>query len=160
MSSTPPELFRAVCGRFATGVAVAACLDEAGTPHGLTVNSFTSVSLDPPLVLVCLDRKVQSLRAFERAPGFSINILRAEQQELSRRFSSVVEDRFENLAWRRGTHTGSPLFDEALGVFECRREQIVPAGDHLIFVGRVMEARCADGDPLLYFGGRYRELGK
>ena len=127
-------------------------------PHGLTVNSFTSVSLDPPLVLVCLDRKVQSLGVFERAAGFSINILRAEQQEISRRFASIVEDRFENLAWTGGAHTGAPLLGDALGVFECVREQIIPAGDHLIFLGRVVQARCSDGEPLVYFASRYRRL--
>ena len=158
LSSTPPDLFRTVCGRFATGVAVAACLDASGIPHGLTVNSFTSVSLEPPLVLVCLDHKVQSLAAFQSAPGFSINILRADQQDLSRRFSSVVEDRFENLDWTRGEHTGSPLFSAALATLECRREQVIPAGDHSIFLGRVVHARCTDGEPLLYFAGRYSWL--
>ncbi len=153
------DAFRRACGRFATGVAIATTMDAEGTPHGLTINSFSSVSLDPPLVLFCLDRASQALTAFEQSTGFIINLLHKEQQDLSQRFASHRGDRFAGLEWRRGL-TGAPVIPHSLAVIECKRHSMLDGGDHIIFLGEVVAVAARDGDPLLYFAGRYRHLGE
>ncbi|MBY0504711.1 MAG: flavin reductase family protein [Bryobacteraceae bacterium] len=161
MESTQPltaEAFRRACGRFATGIAVVTTLDAGGAPVGLTVNSFTSVSLDPPLVLFCLDRASQALPSFANANAFSINILEESQRDLSQRFAAREADRFAGLSYRLGT-LGAPVLPGVLAVLECRRHAVLEGGDHLIFLGEVIAADAGDGQPLLYFGGRYRLLG-
>src|ERR1051325_1519420 len=127
-----PDEFRRACGRFATGVTVATVLDENGIPHGLTVSSFTSVSLDPPLVLICLGHAVTMIDAFRRASHFGINVLAASQLELSERFARKGFDRFDGLRWEAGS-TGVPLLPGALAAIECIVEQRVRSGDHDIF---------------------------
>lgn len=149
--------FRRVCGAFATGVAVATVTGRDGKPHGLTVNSFTSVSLDPPLVLVCIGHKAATHGPFSTAPAFAVNILDESQRELSERFASSHPRRFEGVAWRNG-ETGAPVLEEALAVLECEAWRKMDAGDHTIFVGLVKRASVRDGRPLLYFGGKYRRL--
>ena len=151
------EEFRRVCGRFATGVAVASVTDERGAAHGLTVSSFTSVSLDPPLVLICLGNEVTMIEAFRHASHFGINILREEDRELSQRFATKGHDRFNGIAWRRGG-TGVPLIDCALATIECETHQRIASGDHDILVGRVVAAVVEDGAPLVYYASRYRKL--
>lgn len=153
------EAFRRACGRFATGVAIATTLDPAGTPCGLTINSFSSVSLDPPLILFCLDRTSQAVDAFSASSSFVINILDRSQRDLSQRFARRQEDRFDGLEWRRGL-SGAPVLPHCLAVLECRRHAVLEGGDHLIFVGEVVSVDARDGDPLLYFAGRYRQLGE
>ncbi|HLK51739.1 MAG TPA: flavin reductase family protein [Bryobacteraceae bacterium] len=151
------EDFRRACGRFATGVAIASVMDEAGTAHGLTVSSFTSVSLNPPLLLICLGQEVTMIEAFRRAPYFGINILREQDRELSQRFATKGLDRFNGIGWRPG-RTGVPLIDSALATIECETYQRFGSGDHDILVGRVVGTRVEEGTPLLYYASRYRKL--
>ncbi len=153
------EQFRRACGRFATGVAVATTVDEAGIPHGLTINSFTSVSLDPLLVLFCVDRAAQALAVFEGSNSFVINILDQSQRDISRQFATRQEDRFDGLLWRRGV-SGAPVLNQSLAILECRRHSVLDGGDHRIFLGEVIAVEAGDGDPLLYFAGRYRQLAE
>lgn len=152
-----PDEFRRACGRFATGVSIATVLDAEGTPHGLTVSSFTSVSLMPPLVLICLGHEVTVIDAFRSALHFGINVLSAAQQDISERFARKGFDRFNGLPWRKG-RTGVPLIPGALAGIECAAEQRIVSGDHDIFVGRMVHAAVEEGDPLIYFASAYREL--
>jgi flavin reductase (DIM6/NTAB) family NADH-FMN oxidoreductase RutF len=149
--------FRRACGRFATGVTIASVLDAKGAPHGLTVNSFASVSLDPPLILVCLGHDVSVIDHFRAANNFGINVLAEDQRHLSDRFARKGHDRFDGLAWQPG-ETGVPLLTGVLAAMECRTSQRFTAGDHDIFVGEMVAARVADGEPLIYFASRYRGL--
>jgi flavin reductase (DIM6/NTAB) family NADH-FMN oxidoreductase RutF len=149
--------FRRACGRFATGVAVATVLDGQSAPHGLTVSSFTSVSLEPPLVLICLGHAVTCIDLFRAAKYFGINVLRADQLELSERFARKGADRFDGTLWERG-ETGVPLIPGATAQMELAAHQRIASGDHDIFVGRMIRAVVRDGDPLLYFASAYREI--
>jgi flavin reductase (DIM6/NTAB) family NADH-FMN oxidoreductase RutF len=151
------EEFRRACGRFATGIAVATVLDALGRPHGLTVNSFSSVSLEPPLVLICVGRNVTVADAFRAAEFFGINVLAADQREISDRFARKGLDRFANIPWRRGK-TGSPLLAGVLASLECAVHQRIPSGDHEILVGEVVQAHVSEGSPLLFYASGYREL--
>lgn len=156
-SGHDPRTLRDALGCFATGVTVVTCLHE-GTPAGLTVNSFTSVSLEPPLLLVCIARRAASAAALTSAPNFAVNVLQTGQQPASIRFAAPGEDRFGATAWACG-EAGAPILEEALGVFECERYAVYDGGDHHILVGRVEKASFdARLDPLLYFRGRYRRL--
>jgi flavin reductase (DIM6/NTAB) family NADH-FMN oxidoreductase RutF len=149
---------RDALGCFATGVTVVTCVDSAGVPWGLTVNSFTSVSLDPPLLLVCLHKMAASAPALTLASHFAINVLQTGQQPASIRFSTRQEDRFGETPWSRG-EAGAPILADSLGVFECERFAVYDGGDHHILVGQVVKASFdASLDPLLYFRGRYRRL--
>ena len=150
--------FRRACSRFATGIAVTTTIGPGGEPHGLTVNSFTSVSLDPPTVLVCVDHRCNILQHFRANPYFGVNVLAADQQELSVRFAERVGDRFDGIGWRRGESSGVPLLDGSLAAFECKVSRIVESGDHAVFFGEVVAAEAGVGNPLLYFGGRYERL--
>jgi flavin reductase (DIM6/NTAB) family NADH-FMN oxidoreductase RutF len=154
-----PDDFRRACGRFATGVCVATVLDSQGIPHGLTVSSFTSVSLEPPLVLICLGHAVTVIDYFRSAKHFGINILSEEQQHLSDRFARKGLDRFNGLEWDRGV-SGVPLLPGALAAIECEVEQRVTSGDHDIFVGRMVRTVVEEGNPLIHHGGRYRGLSE
>jgi 4-hydroxyphenylacetate 3-hydroxylase, reductase component len=151
------EEFRRACGRFATGVTIASVLDREGTPHGLTVSSFTSVSLDPPLILICLGHAVSVIDIFRASSYFGINVLSESQRELSERFARKGEDRFNDLAWVRG-ETGVPLIPGVLANIECAMEQRVTSGDHDIFIGEMVASQVADGEPLIYYASRYRKL--
>jgi flavin reductase (DIM6/NTAB) family NADH-FMN oxidoreductase RutF len=157
-SGHDPSTLRDALGCFATGVTVVTCLDDGARPAGLTVNSFTSVSLDPPLLLVCLAKTAVSAPALTKAPFFAINVLQTRQQPASIRFSTRDEDRFGATPWSCG-EAGAPILEESLGVFECERFAVYDGGDHHILVGRVVKASFdAALDPLLYFRGRYRRL--
>ena len=156
-SGHDPRTLRDALGCFATGVTVVTCLND-GEPAGLTVNSFTSVSLDPPLLLVCIAKAAASAGALISAPHFAINVLQTGQQPASIRFSTRDEDRFGTTPWACG-EAGAPILEESLGVFECERFAVYDGGDHHILVGRVEKASFDAGlDPLLYFRGRYRRL--
>ena len=160
MASAPfdPGIFRQTLGRFATGITIVTACDAQGSPHGLTVNSFTSVSLAPPLVLFCIGKTSQSLESIMAANSFAINILSAEQEVISTRFASRLESRFDGVDWVPGV-TGSPLLAGALATLDCRKHQTVEAGDHYILIGEVMAtAFHDDADPLLYFASKYRRL--
>lgn len=152
-----PRVFRQVMGQFATGVTIVTTRDAAGHPRGLTVNSFSSVSLDPPLVLFCLVRSSANLEAFRAAEGFAVSILRREHRPLSDRFAKGGEDKFSEGRWRPGRY-GAPVLEDALATIECRRWATYEGGDHLIFVGQVEDLTPGEGDPLCFFRGRYTDI--
>ena len=157
-SGHDPRTLRDALGCFATGVTVVTCLDEAEAPAGLTVNSFTSVSLEPPLLLVCLHKEAASAPALVAASHFAINVLQTGQQPASITFSTRGEDRFGCTPWSRG-EAGAPILEESLCVFECERYAVYDGGDHHILVGQVVKASFDAGlDPLLFFRGSYRRL--
>ncbi len=152
-----PLVLRAALGQYATGVAIVATLDGNGRPVGLTVNSFASVSLDPPLVLWSLALTSAALPAFKACSHFAVNVLAAGQKELSIRFATTGLDRFAGLAWMPGLG-GAPLLDDCCAHFECRNETRHEGGDHLIFIGRVERFDHAEHPPLVFHGGLYRSL--
>jgi flavin reductase (DIM6/NTAB) family NADH-FMN oxidoreductase RutF len=157
-SGHDPRTLRDALGCFATGVTVVTCVDDGGRPAGLTVNSFTSVSLEPPLLLVCIHKKAASAAALTSASHFAINVLQTGQQPASITFSTRVEDRFGTTPWSCG-EAGAPILKDSLCVFECERFALYDGGDHHILVGHVVKASFDAGlDPLLFFRGRYRRL--
>ncbi len=152
------RLLRNALGRFATGVAIVTALDPDGQPIGLTVNSFSAVSLDPALALWCLDNRSHSLDAFRRASHHAIHILAADQVELSNRFATWQANRFADLCWQAGLG-GVPVFPACCAVFELANETAHAGGDHTIFVGRIERyAETPDLAPLLFHAGQYRQL--
>jgi len=157
MSIDHTEL-RRVMGHFATGVTVITTRDVDGKPYGLTANALCSVSLAPPLLLVCIDKRAESYPAFERSGLFAINILGLGHEALSRRFAVSGGDKFVDVSYRSGT-TGVPVLEGVLGVVECRVVAGHDAGDHTIYVGEVQHMEASQGDPLLFFRGKYRRLG-
>jgi flavin reductase (DIM6/NTAB) family NADH-FMN oxidoreductase RutF len=157
MAPVSSEEFRRACGRFATGVTIASVVDCQGAPRGLTVSSFTSVSLEPPLVLICLGHAVTNIEDFRRARYFGISILREPETSMASRFAQKGHDRFEGVDWLPG-ETGVPLLANALAVIECAVSQRIPCGDHDILVGEVVRTCVNEGAPLLHFAGRYGKL--
>ena len=158
MSKIEKQQFRRICGKFASGITIATVLDSGGSPHGMTANSFTSVSMTPPLVLVCVDHRTRILEHFRIGDHFGINILSASQKQLSDKFAGSGYDRFEGVTWHPG-QTGVPLLPEVLATIECSRVNVVTAGDHDIVIGEVLHANCEDGDPLVFYCSQYRSLG-
>jgi flavin reductase (DIM6/NTAB) family NADH-FMN oxidoreductase RutF len=147
--------FRDAMGCFATGVTVISTVNTEGRPVGMTVNSFSSVSLEPPLVLFCIDRGATNLAAFQSTGRYAINVLRQDQQSISNGFAGNGNVMFERIEYTM-SEDGCPLVPGAIAVFECEPESTFEGGDHLIFVGRVKSiARNMDDEPLLYFRGRY-----
>ena len=151
--------FRNALGRFTTGVTIVTCLDAAGQPVGLTANSFNSLSLDPPLLLWSLRSASPSMAAFVAAPRFAVNVLTESQVELSRCFASRSEDRFADVPWAQGEH-GSPVLAGCAAVFECETLSHQIAGDHRLFIGRVLACVESPLPPLLFQAGHYRLLGE
>lgn len=152
-----PDLFRKTCARFATGILIATVRGEDGTPYGLTVNSFTSVSCCPPLVLICIDYRSAILPHFRASSHYGINVLSEQQRDLSVRFSRPQPDRFDDLDWVPGD-TGVPLMRQCLAQMECSVSQVVESGDHAILIAEVVRVEYRDGNPLVYFGSAYRRL--
>ena len=142
---------------FATGVAVATTVDTDGAPVGITISSFNSVSLDPPLVLWSIARESYSYDAFIHADHFAVNILRLEQQALSAHFAQRRPDKFDGIATREGLN-GVPLLSDYAACFECRTEHRYDGGDHKILVGRVLRLDKREADPLVIYRGQF--LGK
>lgn len=154
------DRFREVLGRLAGGVAVVTSRHADGSPSGMTATAVCSVSLEPPLVLACLDVGANTHRAVEASGIFALHLLASGDAPLARRFGGEGEGKFEGLALGEAA-TGAPLLEEGLGYCDCSVVEAVPAGDHTIFVGRVEAAatRGVEGrSPLLYYRGRYREL--
>lgn len=156
MSFTSQE-FRKMMGRFATGVTIVTSRHQ-GSAFGMTVNSFTSVSLNPPLVLFCSGAAGLTAKAIQASQGFAINVLSLAQHDLCRRFAGQTtdpeEDRFQGLAQRQAPHTTSPWLEGCLGWFDCRLQQVVTAGDHLILLGEVVALERGEAvDPLIFFEG-------
>ncbi|MBI3154536.1 MAG: flavin reductase family protein [Burkholderiales bacterium] len=153
-----PLVLRRVLGRFVTGVTIVTCVDADGQRVGLTANSFGALSLDPPLVLWSLRRASPCLPAFLAARHFAVNVLAASQIELSHRFASPVADRFAHGDWRAGAGA-APVLAGAAAVFECELTAEQPAGDHVLFIGRVLHLAESAAAPLLFHGGHYHRLG-
>jgi len=152
-----PKAFRQALGCFPTGVAVVTACGEAADV-GITVNSFTSVSLDPPLVMWCIDKRSDRFEAFTRAGGYTISILGTKHQEVSAKLAKQGEHSLENLPLRK-TESGPPALADALAVFECESHAVHDGGDHAILVGRVKNFHRQDtGEPLVFFRGKYGAL--
>lgn len=149
----PRELRRAL-GRFATGVTVVTTRTADGVPVGLTANSFSSVSLDPPLILWSLGNGAASLSAFMEADWFAVNVLGSHQQHLSNQFASQGTEKYDGVEYEEGLG-GCPVLIDSLACFECTVYDRVPAGDHTIFLGKVERLTHREGQPLLYSSGRY-----
>lgn len=147
----PTELRRTM-GRFTTGVAVVTTADEAA--HGMTVNSLTSVSLDPPQILVSLTTGARTTDVVEKSGQFAVSILSARQDQIAMRFAKRGENHFAGLPLEYGEHR-LPIVPGALAHVECQVEQQVPAGDHLVFIGRVTATCDREGEPLVFHGGRF-----
>lgn len=157
-AKTDTRALRNALGRFATGIAIVTAIDPDGKPIGLTVNSFSAVSLDPALVLWCLDNGSSSLDAFRRASHHAINILSASQKDLSNRFATWPVDRFAGLDWQPGVG-GAPVFPDCCATFEVANETAHAGGDHTIFIGRVEKFTETPAlAPLLFHAGKYALL--
>lgn len=154
-----PKALRGALGRYATGVTITTCRAPDGHPVGLTVNSFNALSLEPPLVLWSLRTSSPSMAAFRQSGHFAVNVLAADQVELSRRFASPVTDRFAVGEWRDGLG-GAPVLAGCCATLECATEAELPMGDHVLFIGRVLSVEQQDQPPLLFQSGHYRQLGE
>lgn len=153
------RLFRQLMGCFATGVTVATTRDKNGEAAGITINSLTSVSLDPPLVLFCLDKKARVYPLFKRSKHFAVNILSEDQQEISQHFAYHHHHPKPKQMWDK-PQLGEPILRHTLGWMVCRTTKIYRGGDHDIFIGEVIKLtkRSGQKNPLLYFHSRYRNL--
>jgi flavin reductase (DIM6/NTAB) family NADH-FMN oxidoreductase RutF len=149
---------RRIMGHFATGVTVVTTKDGEDTPYGLTANSFASLSLKPPLVLVCVDKAAHCYSCFEGSKIFAVNVLGEDQQELSRRFATKSAQKFDGISWHR-SENGAALIDGAISHIECKVVYSYDGGDHTIYVGEVLSAASNGGArPLLFFQGKYHRL--
>ena len=160
ISTIDPATFRSVLGRFASGVTVVTVRDDQHYDHGMTVSAFCSLSLEPPLVLICIETSASLhgvLAAGNTASQFAVNILEAGQEEIARRFAEEYPDRFEGVGFVRG-RTGAPIIEDCLAVIECEVESRYPAGDHTIVIGTVIASATSEGSPLLYYRGGYATL--
>jgi flavin reductase (DIM6/NTAB) family NADH-FMN oxidoreductase RutF len=154
------QTFRTVMSKFATGVTIVTT--RAGEEiHGLTVNAFCSVSLEPMLVLICVDKQAKAHALLEKSGNFAVNLLAADQEHLARRFSTdqlPAAERFKEISHHRMI-TGAPVLDRSLGFLDCEIVASYPGGDHTIFLGKVIALEARNGhNPLLYFESSYRHL--
>ena len=152
------EQFRSVMGRFASGVTIVTTNDTEKQPWGMTVSAFSSLSLDPPLALVCIDSRSSCLDTMRRAGCFAVNILSAGQQDVSTRFATNTEDRFAEIQWQPGGAMGCPILDGCAASMECELHEVLPGGDHQIVLGKLVDAHVTDAQPLLYWSGDYANL--
>ena len=147
--------FRRACGHFLTGVTIVTARGDDGRPIGITVNSFTSVSLEPPLVLVCIDRGSGAHRAFTEGAPFAVHVLHRAQRHVSTRFATPQPDKFTGIGWRP-TERGVPILTEFTALFECTTVSSQAAGDHGLFIGHVDRVEIRDTDaPLAFYRGAY-----
>jgi len=149
---------RQVMGHFATGVTIITTFNKDGQMHGLTANAFTSVSLEPPLLLISVDKKAESYPAFEESKVFTVNILADEQEALSRKFAVSGGNKFEGVAFRRGAN-GAAILDGTLAHIECTLYASYEGGDHSLYLGEIQEAEVREGKPLVFYRGGYRAIG-
>lgn len=156
MAIDPREL-RNVMGHFATGVTIITTKDVSGKPFGLTANAFSSLSLDPPLVLICVDKKVDCYACFDQSKVFVVNILSEGQDHLSTRFATKGIEKFEGVAVRQG-NLGVPLLEGAVAHIECTLTSAYEGGDHTIYVGEIQSVAASGDRPLLFFKGKYSRL--
>lgn len=157
MHGVEPPQFRQLLGRFATGVTVVTARGPGGGPVGMTASSVASVSLDPPLLLVCVDRTHDMHAALEAGQPFVLNVLAADQEALSRRFAGEEENRFDGVGYKENRQ-GVAVLDGALASIECVKQTAVPGGDHTVFFGLVTGGTVTDRRPLLYYRGGYSSL--
>ncbi|PVA10674.1 hypothetical protein DC366_07265 [Pelagivirga sediminicola] len=157
MSEQDQRALRDAFGRFATGVTVVTTREASGAPRGFTANSFSSVSLNPPLVLICIGNNAHSAPAFRAAPHFAINILTAAQQQTARLFASHSDEKFALTDWTSGAHD-VPLLPGALATLVCAQHKLVEAGDHVILIGEVLQTDISDGPALGYHRGKFIEI--
>lgn len=146
--------FRSALGRFASGVTVVTTCTPKGVDHGMTASAFCSVSLDPPLVLVCIEKIASMHDAIVSCSHFAVNVLAESQEPVARRFAEVDGDRFDGIGYKRGAHS-IPVLDDSLACLECRRTATYEGGDHTIVVGEVESANWNEERPLLYYRGGY-----
>lgn len=150
--------FRRTLSQFATGVAVVTARNADGGPIGMTMTSFNSLSLDPPLILFSVDRRALSLSAMLAAEGYAVNVLARQQEHLSNQFAKSLGDKWSNVDYESG-HTQAPLLSGVLAHFECDPYARHDGGDHVLFIGRVVRFKAlGDGDPLVFFRGKYHSL--
>lgn len=149
--------FRAALGCFTSGVTVVTTKDNAGKLHGLTVSAFCSVSMNPPLILVCIQKSTPSHYAFEESKAFVVNVLSDSQQHISNQFAFQHEDKFADVPYQSGI-LDLPVLEDCLVNLECRLKHAYDGGDHTIFVGEIKKATIKDGNPLVYWKGSYRDL--
>jgi flavin reductase (DIM6/NTAB) family NADH-FMN oxidoreductase RutF len=149
--------FRELCGRFATGVVVVTAVGPDGSLAGMTANSFTSVSLQPPLVSINVEHASDFHAVIAAVPRFAINVLATDQESLSRRFAGLGPDRFAGIGYRQ-TDRGVIALTGAIAVIECEVVDRLAVGDHTVVIGRVVGGEVHDGRPLLYFRGGYHTL--
>lgn len=152
-----PDDFRAALSRFPSGITVVTSIDAGGVAHGITVSAFCSVSLEPPMVLVCIEKTAGSHDVLNDSGLFAVNFLAAGQDGLSERFALTMPDKFSDVRIVVGS-TGLPILGDSLVALECRLQTSCDGGDHTIFVGVVEDVHVRDGDPLVYFYGNYRDL--
>ncbi|MEM1344363.1 MAG: flavin reductase family protein [Pseudomonadota bacterium] len=157
LSPDDKTALRRALGAFATGVTIVTARSSEGEPVGFTANSFTSVSLEPPLVLVCLAHTAASYDVFRQIDSFAVNVLEAGQEEMAKRFASRGADKFVGTPWAPG-RLGAPLIEGALSRFDCAMHQRVVAGDHDILMGRVVGFSLHEGAALLYYSGAFKAL--
>lgn len=155
--SLDPDAFRAVMGRFATGVTIVTAVDDEGTDHGMTVSAFASLSLEPPLVVICIDHAASMHDLLLTAPYFAVNVLTAGQEPLARRFAETGAQRFTGIGYTRGERD-LPVLNDVLAHVECRRVAHYDGGDHTIIVGETENAVVREGRPLLYYRGGFAQL--
>ena len=158
MPDATPDEFRQLLGRFATGVTILTARDAARRAWGMTASAVAAASLRPPLLLVCVDREREVHPVLESSGYFGLTVLSAEQEILSRRFAELESGRFDGVPHHEGLH-GVPLVDGGVAHIVCAHHATVPAGDHTVFVGRVVGGETFDRRPLLYYRGRYHTLG-
>ena len=157
MLEVDPARFRQLMGHFATGVTVVTAPNADGGPVGMTANTLTSVSLHPPLVSVCIDHAADMHQTLQQAAAFTVNILAEHQEAISRRFAEQGSNRFDGLGFRPHEH-GGVILDGAIAIIECERVAQIPAGDHTIYVARVVGGETFEAAPLLYYRGGYTGL--
>jgi flavin reductase ActVB len=149
--------FRAALSRFPSGVTVVTTKDAGGRLHGITVSAFASVSLEPPMILVCVDKRAGSHDALAESGAFVVHILAEEHEHHSNKFASPVPDKFDDIEFRHGLRE-IPVLENALVTLECRLAHAHEGGDHTIFVGEIERAEIKDGNPLVYWHGDYRKI--
>ncbi len=152
------KTFQDACSLFASSVTVATVRAPDGSLHGLTVSSFTPVSIEPPVILICIDHGCPFLQHFRACTHFAVNVLAESQRDISVTFACKDQGRFEGVAWNPSP-SGVPLLHGSLATFECQLAAVIDAGDHAIVLGEVVNAECQGGNPLLYFNRQYCALG-
>ena len=157
MTDNEVRTLRNAMGNFATGITVITAVDEQGEPKGMTVNSFSSVSLEPALISWCVGQESRLFELFRHTNHFAVNILHSGQQSLSQLFAGPEENKFDRISWYPGIN-GVPLLNDCASVFQCEVEHRYPGGDHTILVGRVLDFSSIPMAPLIFHCGQYQEL--